>query len=107
MQKQGTDGPASLEVRNDPFIKDNPSVPRDQAERIKKYFGENIKTCLNRLPTDLKAQLDSSAKFTYPGTGTFNFSKPIINDLGNVLAQIQYNPYVLQSFGDVADLSFF
>ena len=106
-QDQGKDGPASLEVINDPFIKDNPSVPRDQAENIKSYFSSKIKSCMDQLPIDLKAQLDSGAKFTYPGAGTFEFSKPVINGVGNVLAQIKYLPYVHRKLRDFANQDIF
>lgn len=96
-QQQGPDGPASLAVTNDPFITENPGVPKDTGDSVKKYIAKNLSSCLKTLEKELKQALSSNAKFTYPGNGTLDFSNPVVNRLGNVLANISYKPYVYSS----------
>lgn len=88
----GPDGPAGLKVTNDDFIEDLESTPPKQTQNIKKYFGKKLTECLDRLPSELDQTLKNAAQFTYPGSGHLEFSDPVMNRPGNLLAKIRYKP---------------
>ncbi|RYP28223.1 hypothetical protein DL767_007312 [Monosporascus sp. MG133] len=66
--------------------------PPGQAERIKSGIANQIGSHVRVLERNLAESFQTSAKFTYPGRGTFDFSDPQVGNTGEILATLQYKP---------------
>ncbi|EFY96362.2 hypothetical protein X797_008361 [Metarhizium robertsii] len=66
--------------------------PPNQAENIRDEIARQISTHVQTLETNLAEAFQTSAKFVYPGNGTFKFSAPCVGNMGEILATIEYQP---------------
>ncbi|KAF5679377.1 hypothetical protein FHETE_794 [Fusarium heterosporum] len=65
-------------------------TPEGQTERIKTEIVRQITDHVQTLESNLAKAFQTSAKFVYPGNGTFNFSAPCIGNTGEILATVDY-----------------
>ncbi|KHN93730.1 uncharacterized protein MAM_08401 [Metarhizium album ARSEF 1941] len=66
--------------------------PPGQADRIRSSIVEQIGSHVKTLKSNLSEKFQTSAKFVYPGNGTFDFSDPQVGNTGEILATLEYKP---------------
>jgi hypothetical protein len=64
--------------------------PEGQAERIRLSIVDQIGSHVKTLESNLAENFQTSAKFVYPGNGTFDFSDPQVGNTGEILATLEY-----------------
>ncbi|KAF7549247.1 hypothetical protein G7Z17_g6522 [Cylindrodendrum hubeiense] len=67
-------------------------TPEGQKEGIQNEIVRQISDHIKTLQKNLSEKFMTSAKFVYPGNGTFNFSAPSVGNTGEILAVIEYKP---------------
>jgi hypothetical protein len=66
--------------------------PPGQAGNIRSSIVDQIGSHVKTLESNLAKEFQTSAKFVYPGNGTFNFSDPLVGNTGEILATLEYKP---------------
>lgn len=70
-------------------------VPAEQEKNIKDELAESLQGQLDGLRDALENSLKSDLKYTYPGSGIFDFKNVMFSGNGDVLVDIKYKRHVL------------
>lgn len=65
---------------------------------FKTFLTENLSASIKIINENLIQRFKTVGKFVYPGNGVLLFQNPIFNNVGNVLAEISYQPYVTLAY---------